>query len=117
MEPLIKDKTTIYILTDNEHCVQLDKISQVSLKEEEIKYMKYEKVYLDSEIAIIINPPKSLSDLKKFIELVHPNLAWLGWWTSRYGSNNWRKLHGLPKMHRKLFESSLSKENDDNCIG
>lgn len=117
MKQLIKCKTTIYVLTDNEHCVRLDSISQMPLQEEEIEYMKYEKIHLDGEIAIMIKPPETPRDLKKFIELVHPDLTWLGWWTSRYGSNNWRKLHGLPKMQRKLFKNSITRKDENSYIG
>lgn len=94
--------TTFYICTDDEHCVPLSAISQNSLEEEEIEDFEYEKFDSEGEIAITIKPPQNHRELKKFIELVHPSLSWFGWWLSTYGSNNWRKLHGLPMIRRKV---------------
>lgn len=94
-------ETTFYVCTDEDHCVPLSKISYDSLEEEEIVDMEYEKLDLDGEIAIVIKPPQNYRELQKFVELVHPSLSWMGWWISTYGSNNWRKMHGLP-MYRGM---------------
>lgn len=94
--------TTFYVCTDNENCVPLSAISQDSLEEKEIEDFEYEKFDLGEEINIVVKPPQNFSELGRFIELVHPSLSWLGWWTSTYGSNNWRKMHGLPMVRRKV---------------
>lgn len=95
-------KTKFYVCIDNEHCVPLSSISQDSLEDEEIDDFKYVKFDLDEEITVVIKPQQNFRELGKFIELVHRSLPWLGWWISTYGSNNWRKLHGLPMVRRKV---------------
>lgn len=94
--------TTFYIGIDDEHCIPLGSISQVSLEDEQIDDMEYENFDIGGEMVIEIKPPQNYRELKRFIELVHPSLSWVGWWTSRYGNNNWRKLHGLPMIRRKV---------------
>lgn len=92
---------TFYIGIDDEHCIPLGSISQDSLEEDEIQDMEYKSFDSVGEMVIEIKPPQNYRELKNFIELVHPSLSWLGWWTSRYGNNNWRKLHGLPMYRGK----------------
>lgn len=91
-----------YVCTDDEHCVPLSKISYVSLEDDQIDDMEHESFVSDEEMAIEIKPPQNFRELKSFIELIHPSLPWLGWWMNRYGNNNWRKLHGLPMIRRKV---------------
>ena len=91
----------ICIYIDEEHCIPLTSISDVSVSEEDLVKFGYEDVYVSGELTFEIKPPKSFRELDQFIELFHPNLSWLSWWMWRYGSNNWRKLHGLPMMRRK----------------
>lgn len=99
--PTEETNSIFYICTDDEHCTPLSDISDASLTEEEIKDMEYKKFDQGGEITFEINPPQNHRELKTFIEIFHPNVSWLSWWLSRYGSNNWRRFHGLP-MSRKL---------------
>lgn len=98
--PIDEKNTTLYIYTDDEHFIPLDEISEVLLTEEDIKDMEYKKFYLDGEMVFEIKPPENYRELKKFIELVHPSVSWVAWWVRTYGSNNWRKMHGLPLIRR-----------------
>lgn len=98
--PTKEISSSIYICIDEEHCLPLEDISDVSVTEDDIASLEYEKINFEGEASFEIEPPKGIHELNKFIELFHPSLPWLSWWMKRYGSNNWRKLHGLP-MRRK----------------
>lgn len=99
--PPKETSSNIYICTDEEHYAPLNKISDVSVTEEDIVDFKYEKFNFDGVITFEIEPPKNYRELASFIELFHPSILWLSWWLKRYGSNNWRKLHRLPMRRRK----------------
>lgn len=90
-----------FINIDEENYVPLYKISDIEISSDDISEMKYETFDFNGEIEIVIEPPQNYRELKTFIELVHPSLPWLSWWSSSYGNNNWRKLHGLPIQRRR----------------
>lgn len=99
--PPKETSSNIYICTDEEHYVPLSKISDVFITEGDIADFEHEKFNFDGVVTFEIEPSKNHHELGPFIELFHPSISWLSWWLKRYGSNNWRKLHGFPMRRKK----------------
>lgn len=108
MPPKETASVKYFIVTDKDHYVPLEAISDVEISTEDISDMVYERFDFDGEIEIEIQPPKNHRELKPFIELFHPSLPWLSWWLNRYDNNNWRRLHGLPLVRRMKNKTTLT---------
>lgn len=98
----IKHIDQVVMLTGDGRFVFVSDFSNIGIAEFVKSDISYKEVRMDGyEPAFCINPPKTLTEVEKFIEIFYPDFTFIMWWSRTYGNNNWRKMHGIPMTRRK----------------
>lgn len=82
--------------------IPISKISDIDIDGIDLENVLHSGLYCFRLGDILyIRCPESHSELKKFVEIFHPNLNFSIMWQKKYGCNNWRKMHGISMIRSK----------------